>query len=120
YEGSWHAAKKGERPLLFVNAEALAVGEACRLLGLERGGDANDSLDSIVIELEVLWCIALMAAGILECPKDVVAEEAWESFLGQHVTSWMGGFAEDTLNETREPFYKATACLLQAFVKSMG
>lgn len=120
YEGSWHAAKKGERPLLFVNAEALAVGEACRFLGLERGGDANDSLDSVVIELEVLWCIALMAAGILACPKDVVAKEAWESFFEQHVTSWMDGFAEDTLSETDEPFYKATAYMLQAFVKSMG
>ncbi|MEC4271754.1 molecular chaperone TorD family protein [Adlercreutzia sp. R25] len=58
-------------------------------------------------------------------PGDVVAsadlpggspEAAWDQFVADHAQVWMGRFAEAVQTESRAPFYKQAASLLEAFV----
>ena len=64
YEGVWHAADDGVQALLFVNPHAMEVERFMRGCGLGRPEGANEPLDHVATECELLEHLALRAVGV--------------------------------------------------------
>ncbi|WP_139650661.1 TorD/DmsD family molecular chaperone [Raoultibacter phocaeensis] len=124
YEGVWAALDDGVQPLLFVNPKSMEVERFCRACGLGRPEGTNEPLDHIGTEFELLQYLALLSAGIaLPAPDGPRAEDfpggspeaAYEAFVSEHARFWMPRFADKVIAETRLPFYRSAAELLNAF-----
>lgn len=124
YEGVWRARADGVRALLFANPRSMAVERFARSCGLGRPAGANEPLDHVATECELLEHLALRAAGI-PAPEGAPAdaglpggspEAAYGAFLAEHARRWMPAFAESLAAEARHPFYCAAAAYLGAFV----
>lgn len=124
YEGVWAALDDGVQPLLFVNPKSMEVERFCRACGLGRPEGANEPLDHVATEWELLQYLALEASGAVAREGDGRAHEdfpggspaaAYEAFLSDHASVWMPRFAEKVIEETRQPFYRSAAQLLAAF-----
>lgn len=82
YEGVWRAADDGVQALLFVNPHSMEVERFCKACGLGRPEGANEPLDAVWTELELLEYLALRAAadaGELEGaggPREAAAADA--------------------------------------------
>lgn len=129
YEGVWRAADDGVQPLLFVNPHSLAVERFCLKCGLGRAGGANDPLDAVATELELLQHLASLEAGFVLSGADAPAygdfpggspAAAYDSFLNDHVLVWMPCFAQAVAENARLPFYRAVANLLASFLADAG
>lgn len=124
YEGVWAALDDGVQPLLFVNPKSMEVERFCHACGLGRPEGTNEPLDHIGTEFELLQYLALLGAGIaLPAPDGPRAEDfpggspaaAYETFVSEHARIWMPRFADKVIAETRLPFYRSAAELLNAF-----
>lgn len=127
YEGTRRAEAEGAPVLMFVNPHSMEVERFCRACGLGRPEGTNEPLDHVATEFELLQILALRAAGADAVEGDGVAQAelpggsaaaAYDAFVREHVRSWMLEFAEDVAVEARQPFYRAAAQLLRAFVVS--
>lgn len=127
YEGTRRAEAEGAPVLMFVNPHSMEVERFCHACGLGRPEGTNEPLDHVATEFELLQVLALRAAGADAVEGDGVAQAelpggsaaaAYDAFVREHVRSWMLEFAEDVAVEARQPFYRAAAQLLRAFVVS--
>ena len=128
YEGVWRAKDDGVQPLLFVNPHSMAVERFLKSCGLGQPEGKNDPLDHAATELEFLQYLAALASG-LDAPIEGAKaadqlpggspETAFETFMGEHVKTWMPRFAESVETETRLPYYRVAAQLLKAFLANM-
>ncbi|RDB62764.1 molecular chaperone TorD [Gordonibacter sp. 28C] len=124
YEGVWRAADDGVQALLFVNPHSMEVERFMRSCGLGRPEGTNEPLDHAATECELLQHLAMLEAGLAEPPGGLdpgalpggSPAAAYASFLDDHARAWMPRFAERLAAESREPFYRAAAQLLGAFV----
>lgn len=122
YEGVWRAADDGVQPLLFVNPHSMDVERFMRSCGIGRIEGTNEPLDHVATELEfVQWLSVVerdgaMTLGGVEAPDGGWADVI-ERFLSDHVRLWMPQFARKVVEESREPFYRSAAMLLEAFVR---
>ncbi|QOS69015.1 molecular chaperone TorD family protein [Eggerthella guodeyinii] len=121
YESVWRASDDGVEACLFVNPHARDVERFCRQCGLGRSEDANDPLDHVAAECELLCYLASLAAGIVgpvggrrgaDLPGGSPAA-AYERFMDEHARSWMPRFAELVRAETRQGFFRTSATLLE-------
>lgn len=69
YEGVWRAADDGVQALLFVNPHTMEVERFMRECGFVRPTTANEPLDHIATEAELMEHLALRAAGIETAPE---------------------------------------------------
>ena len=124
YEGVWRAADDGVQALLFVNPHSMEVERFMRGCGLGRPEGANEPLDHVATECELLEHLALRAAGA-EPPGGAPAgadlpggspEAAYGAFLEGHARTWMPRFADAVAAESRVPFYRDAAAFLGALV----
>lgn len=124
YEGVWRAADDGVQALLFVNPHSMEVERFMRGCGLGRPEGANEPLDHVATECELLEHLALRAVGTV-APEGAPADAdlpggspaaAYGAFLEEHARAWMPRFAERVAAETRAPFYRGAAALLGALV----
>ncbi len=70
--------------------------------------------DHLGIELEFIYYLKLK---MLEKPEDIPALNIiQESFLREHVLSWIDHFTEDVLANTQEPFFRHLARFLRSFL----
>lgn len=131
YEGVWRAADDGVQALLFVNPHSMAVERFMRSCGVGRPEGTNEPLDRVDAELEFLQWLCMLECDMAEAPEGVdppAAEGAepdasaalaasWasarERFLEEHALAWMPRFADAVAEESREPFFRATAMLLK-------
>lgn len=125
YEGVFRAQCNGKRALLYVNEHAMAVERFMKACGLGHPEGKNDPIDHVATECEFLQYLAALEAGIAE-PAGVVApadfpggsaRAAYESFMQEHVRTWMPAFAEAVLRASREPFFKAAAFVLEQIAR---
>ena len=125
YEGVWAARADGVQPLLFVNPRSMEVERFVRSCGLGRPEGANEPLDHVAAECELLSWLASVAAG---APASAgapgaaglpggSAQAAYASFLEGHARTWMPAFARAVAAESRHPFYCAAAVYLGALVR---
>ena len=124
YEGVWRAADDGVQALLFVNPHSMEVERFMRGCGLGRPEGANEPLDHVATECELMEHLALRAAGA-EPPEGAPAgadlpggspEAAYGAFLEGHARAWMPRFAERVAAKSRVPFYRDAAAFLGALV----
>lgn len=125
YEGAWRTADDGVETLLFVNPYSMAVERFCKRCGLDRPEGTNEPLDFIATEFELLQYLAMREAGMFEQREDIpLAEDlpggcaacAHEEFVTEHALAWIPRFAKKLADETRIPFYRAVAKLIDALV----
>ena len=124
YEGVWAAEAEGARPLLFVSPRSMEVERFVRSCGLGRPAGANEPLDHVAAECELLELLALRAAGAAGPGAAVPGPAlpggspgaAYGRFLSGHARAWMPAFAERLAAEARHPFYRAAAAYLAALV----
>ena len=124
YEGVWAARADGVQPLLFVSPRSMEVERFVRSGGRGRPEGANEPLDHVAAECELLSWLASVAAGA-EAPAGAPgaaglpggsAQAAYASFLEGHARTWMPAFARAVAAESRHPFYCAAAAYLGALV----
>lgn len=127
YEGVWRAADDEVQALLFVNPHSLEVERFMKACELGRPEGTNEPLDHVSAECELMQYLASLEAGIFTPSEGAPAfadlpggspAAAYESFLVEHVCAWMPRFAEAVVAESREPFYRAAANLLNVMVSS--
>ena len=124
YEGVARALAEGARPLLFVNPRSMDVERFVRSCGLGRPAGANEPLDHVAAECELLSYLASLAAGApapagAPCGAALPGgspQAAYAAFLDAHARRWMPAFAAAVRAEARAPFYGAAARLLAAVV----
>lgn len=124
YEGVRRAQEEGVQALLFVNPHSMAVERFMKSCGLTRPEGTNEPLDHVATECELLEHLALRSLGIalddgssLPASADLPGgspQEAYETFLSEHMRVWAPGFADAVIAETRLPFYRDAAELLKA------
>lgn len=125
YEGVARALAEGARPLLFVNPRSMDVERFVRSCGLGRPEGANEPLDHVAAECELLSYLASLAAGApapagAPCGAALPGgspQAAYAAFLDAHARRWMPAFAAAVRAEARAPFYGAAARLLAAVVE---
>ena len=125
YEGVDRALAEGARPLLFVNPRSMDVERFVRSCGLGRPAGANEPLDHVAAECELLSYLASLAAGApapagAPCGAALPGgspQAAYAAFLDAHARRWMPAFAAAVRAEARAPFYGAAARLLAAVVE---
>lgn len=126
YEGAWRTSGNKQDVLLFVNSYAMQVESFFKQCGLGRAEGANDPLDHIAIECELLEYLALLAGGLACFPEPSqgspslpyeTPDKTYEVFLGDHAIKWMPRFAESAASETKHVFYKAASQLLLAVLE---
>ena len=125
YEGVARALAEGARPLLFVNPRSMDVERFVRSCGLGRPAGANEPLDHVAAECELLSYLASLAAGApapagAPCGAALPGgspQAAYAAFLDAHARRWMPAFAAAVRAEARAPFYGAAARLLAAVVE---
>lgn len=123
YEGVWRAHADGVQALLFVNPHSMDVERFCKACGLGRPEGTNEPLDHIATEMELLQYLASLEAGIAQpAPESPAPDQlpggsasaAFSQFVGEHVKTWVPDFAAKLADESRLPFYRAAAQLLDA------
>ena len=125
YEGVARALAEGARPLLFVSPRSMDVERFVRSCGLGRPEGANEPLDHVAAECELLSYLASLAAGApapagAPCGAALPGgspQAAYAAFLDSHARRWMPAFAAAVRAEARAPFYGAAARLLAAVVE---
>nr|WP_302393101.1 molecular chaperone TorD family protein [Eggerthella sinensis] len=125
YEGVARALAEGARPLLFVSPRSMDVERFVRSCGLGRPEGANEPLDHVAAECELLSYLASLAAGApapagAPCGAALPGgspQAAYAAFLDSHARRWMPSFAAAVRAEARAPFYGAAARLLAAVVE---
>lgn len=124
YEGFWRAKDDGVQPLMFVNPHSMAVERFCKSCGLGRSEGANDPLDNLATECELLQYLASLEAGIassveggpsLEELPGGSAGAAYETFMEEHFLTFAPRLAKKVESESRIALYRAAARLLSAF-----
>lgn len=112
YEFFWRSEDDGIRPLLLVNPYSTEVERFCNECGLGKSDDiANESLDSVWTELELLEILAARAAA-----GDADAAAKYDSFLEEHALAWMPRFADAVKRKATLEFYAQAADLLDRFL----
>ena len=126
YEGVWRAADDGVQALLFVNPHSMEVERFMRECGLGRPEGTNEPLDHVSAECELLEHLALRAAGaepVVGAPARAALPggspaAAYDAFLAEHARTWIPRFAEAVAAESRVPFYRDAAMLMDVLVAS--
>lgn len=126
YEGVWRAADEGVQTLLFVNPHSMDVERFMKSCGVGHREGTNEPLDHVATELEFLQWLYMAATGEAGAPAEADApNDGWagaaDRFLDEHAQVWMPRFARKVMEESREPFYRCAAALLEALaVASSG
>lgn len=120
FEGMWRSTAQADQPLLFINPYSLAVENFMNSCGAGQAHDKNEPLDHIVAELEFLQYLSLLEARRIErlSPADFTQDDWSEKrtlFLNEHFRTWVPDFARKVVDESREPFFIASAQLLKSF-----
>lgn len=127
YESYWRALDDGVQPLMFINPHAVDVERFCKACGLAANPDrsANDPVDHIATEFELMEYLASLEAGIAEpavgCPAACdlpggSAVAAYETFEADHLNMYAPRFADALEDQAHTAFYRAAAQLLKAFL----
>jgi TorA maturation chaperone TorD len=113
FAGVWDAEKRGQKPLLFVGKESMAIERFMRKCGIGQPEGTNEPLDHIGSVLEFLQHLCLLKAEMLQPPKGIeIPAGAYEEFYEKHFIGFAKRFAAKTIEQSREDFYGVAAQVL--------
>lgn len=127
YESFWQAQDDGVQPLMFINPHAMDVERFCKACGLVADPDcaANDPVDHIATEFELMEYLASVEAGIVEPAENGPSADsfpgggaaaAYGQFVEEHLRVYAPRFADKLEERARTAYYRAAAKLLRAFL----
>ncbi|MCL1798521.1 MAG: molecular chaperone TorD family protein [Eggerthellaceae bacterium] len=115
FAGASYARKKGQKPLLFVGKESMAIERFMRKCAVGQAEGTNEPLDHIGSMLEFLMHLCLLKAGLIQPPEGVgIPEDAYEEFYERHFTAFAREFAAQTVEQGTEGFFIVAAQALGA------
>ncbi|MEC4176815.1 molecular chaperone TorD family protein [Adlercreutzia sp. R7] len=118
FAGVRAAQERGQRGLLFVGPESMAVERFMRRCGVAKNlaaGQSNDPVDHVGTMCEFLMFLCLVAARAVE-PADgaVVEPDDLDAFMADHFAPY-AAWCSGRLRELSDvPFYRAMAAMLDA------
>lgn len=126
YEGMWRTAEAGGEGLMFVNKHSIEVAHFFAACGLGPSADANEPLDHIATEFELLEYLCTAAAEN-EPDAPTAAQEsgfpggsakaAYRQFVEQHAITWMPSFLDELARKTQEPYFVQAAAFCKTLIQ---
>lgn len=115
YAGHWAAAEAGVEPLYVVNPRSADIRRAMASCGIAHVEGDNTPLDHIATICEFLSYLNLVLAGDVDSPAGAdIGVATIEEFSAKYMHDWIGLFARQVIELSREPFYKAIALVVGA------
>lgn len=115
YGGSWYALERGQKPILFVGKESMAVERFMRRCGTVQPEGTNEPLDHIGSELEFLQYLCLIKAEVVVPTEGVeILPNDYDDFYQEHFRWFAELFAKAILEKSEMPFFRAGAQVLLA------
>jgi len=115
YAGAWYALNRGQKPLLFVGKESMAIERFMRRCGVVQPEETNEPLDHIGSMLEFLMHLGLLKAGLLQPLEGIeIPDNAYEEFYENHLSGFIRQFAKKTIELSKEDFFIVAAQVLCA------
>ena len=113
YAGVWASLEKGEKPLLMVGKESMAIERFMRKCGMGQPEGTNEPLDHIASLLEVLYFLCLVKAeAVKPASYAEIADDDYETFFDEHFQPFAHAFANATLAATEEPLFVCASHML--------
>lgn len=117
FVGVWAAQERGQKGLLFVSKESVDIERFMRDRGVVKNlaaGQVNDPVDHIGTVCEFLKYLCLVNAKAIQAPEGAAVEEGdYETFVCEHVSSYVRWFSNQVFEQARCPFYTAMALFLK-------
>lgn len=113
YAGVWASLEKGEKPLLMVGKESMAIERFMRKCGMGQPEGTNEPLDHIASLLEFLYFLCLVKAeAVKPASYAEIADDDYETFFDEHFQPFAHAFANATLAATEEPLFVCASHML--------
>ncbi len=113
YAGVWASLEKGEKPLLMVGKESMAIERFMRKCGMGQPEGTNEPLDHIASLLEFLYYLCLVKAeAVKPASYAEIADDDYETFFDEHFQPFAYAFANATLAATEEPLFVCASHML--------
>lgn len=116
FAGVVKARKRGQKGLLFVGAESMAIERFMRRCGVEKAAAKareNDPVDHIGTMCEFLQYLSLINAGAVKAPPGAIVKVSdYDTFFKNHFRDYAHWLGDQTGVLTRGLFYRAMARLL--------
>lgn len=113
YAGVWASLEKGEKPLLMVGKESMAIERFMRKCGMGQPEGTNEPLDHIASLLEFLYFLCLVKAeAVKPASYAEIADDDYETFFDEHFQPFAHAFANVTLAATEEPLFVCASHML--------
>jgi TorA maturation chaperone TorD len=110
YAGVWLAGQSGDKPLLFVNNNSMAIERFMQSCGVGQPEGGNSPLDHIGTLLEFLQYLCLVFAGVAKPAQEIViTEDTYDEFITKYFHAFSQEVASLTIDQAQEPFYRAIA-----------
>jgi TorA maturation chaperone TorD len=121
FVGIWRAQERGQKGVLFIGAESIAIEHFLRRCGVAKdikAGQTNDPVDHIGTICEFLSYLCLVEAEAVK-PADSanVQDDDYETFLCEHFRGYALWFADSLCELSTNTFYESMAQLLIALVQ---
>lgn len=117
YVGVWEARRKGQKGVLFIGEESLAIERCIKKAGLAKdlsAGQLNDPLDHIGTVCEYMKYLCLVHAKAIAIPEGfVVSDNAFEEFFCTYYRPYAQWCAQQIELVSRSNFYKSIGILLK-------
>lgn len=118
YIGVWSARQKGQKGVLFVGKETMAIEQFMAARGIMKPPSAkrpNEPADHIGSVCEFVKYLCLVNARAIEPAGGVeVVEGDCGSFLADHVSDYSHWLSGVLSQPDRIPFYQALGCMMKA------
>lgn len=116
YAGVRQAEAQGQRPVLMVGKESMAIERFMRRCGVAKdlaAGNTNDPIDHVGTMCEFMQYLCLVAARAIEPPAGAEVSEADAvAFREEHFAPYALWCAERLRAEARTPYYRFLPSLL--------
>lgn len=121
YVGVRAAQARGQRGLLFVGRESMAIERFMRERGVAKdlaAGQSNDPVDHLGTVCEFLKFLCLVNARAVAVPEGFeIAEGDYEAFLRDHFAEYAAWCSAELVEKARTPFYQAMGIMLGLVAK---
>lgn len=124
FAGVRFSQAKGQKGLLFVGEESVAIEHFIKRCGLRKdleAGQTNDPLDHVGTMCEFMKYLCLVAAEAIAAPAGARIEPGdYEAFRAEHFEPYVRWCAAQAGELSRIPFYRAMAQMLAFMANQAG
>lgn len=117
FVGVWAAEQRGQKALLFVGKESMAIERFMHRCGVGKNleaGQVNDPLDHVGTVCEFLKYLSLAHADAIQVPSNAKVDDGdFDAFMNEQFAAYAEWLSRKLDELTRCDFYRAAALLLR-------